>query len=175
MEEEPKTVFHEGRWRCRICGSGWRLARTERHTPECTRPLDENGFAADGSVEMSSFPNGVPGHGVPEEEPIVATTVRVMDEVEADFEVDARDIAITWETSQMATDMIATQAKMLNMLPLKALAEFLERGEGLGPLLDPTGYIKHGQGIRTAKRLVAAARRFVQEFDDAIADHSEQK
>lgn len=86
-------------------------------------------------------------------------------------EIDARDIAITWETSQMATDMISTQAKMLKMLPLKALAEFLEEGEGIGPLLDPSGFIKHGQSIRTAKRLVSAARAFVKAYDEAIADH----
>jgi len=76
--------------------------------------------------------------------------------------------AITWDTSRDVTDMIVNQARVLAILPLKRLAQFLEHAHGIGPLIDPTGWIHHHRGIEVAKELVGASIQFVARIEAAL-------
>jgi hypothetical protein len=77
---------------------------------------------------------------------------------------------VTWETSQMATDLIVGQARVFGVLPLAELLDFYSKAESIGPMLDPTGYMKHGRGIAVAERIVRAASAFLKEIKAAVAE-----
>lgn len=77
---------------------------------------------------------------------------------------------VGWDDSRDATSMIATQAGMLKLLPLAELDRFLTRADELGPLLDPTGWRKHGDQLRIALRLVRATRRWIDEVQEALTE-----
>lgn len=75
-----------------------------------------------------------------------------------------------WERSRNATDLIANQAAMFRLLVLEELLEGYGRADSVGAILDPTGFIKHGKSITTARRIVAAAVQFEQEVAAAIRE-----
>lgn len=79
-----------------------------------------------------------------------------------------------WETSRSTTDLLAGQAAMFRMLPLEQLEAMYQRADSVGPILEPTGFRTHGDSIRAARRIVAAARRFEREVADAIREHQER-
>jgi hypothetical protein len=79
---------------------------------------------------------------------------------------------IDWDTSRTVTDLIASQARMLSILPLAHLEAFLSRGESVGPLLDPTGYRAYGRSIRAARRMVVATLRWIGEVQAALEESS---
>ena len=78
--------------------------------------------------------------------------------------------SVDWDTSRMVTDLIASQARMLGMLPLEALAAFLDRADSVGAIFDPTGFRQHGRSITAARRMVGATRTWIGEVQAAIEE-----
>jgi hypothetical protein len=70
----------------------------------------------------------------------------------------------------MATDLIVGQARVFSVLPLAELLDMYSKADTLGPVLDPTGYMKHGRGMRVAERIVRAASAFLREIKAAVAE-----
>jgi len=54
-------------------------------------------------------------------------------------------------------------AKAVDGLPLAEFVNRINRAETLGPILDPTLYMKAGDGLRAIKRMAEAALDFQKE------------
>ena len=77
-----------------------------------------------------------------------------------------------WEHSRASVDLIANQVRVLKILKLDELLAGYERADSLGAILDPTGYRNHGDSIQTAKRIVVATKRWIEEVERALENDS---
>lgn len=70
-----------------------------------------------------------------------------------------------------AQDRIVDVAGSLLGLPIDELLADIERSETLGPILDPTLYLRADKTLRQIKRLAVAARELQRVAGDVISEN----